>query len=326
MLKESSLKVGPLLGEGLNAYVYKAVSNSKEFGVQQVFAIKVIKRKSDLKHFKKEFNNLLSAEGKHLVKLYGWTKHKKKPALLLEFIDGVDLERLFENYTLTNEESNWIYHEVIAGLVELNNNKLFHGDLSPKNIMITNKAQVKLIDFGLTRWRTKQIEVTPEFVAPEILDGAQPIFKHDYYSLNKIFERFKLYKNEIAPTQAPVSLLEKINLLSVPAFKTKNLTLNKPLILKKRLKFAAVLMSLFAFFKPINAKNITPGERSLFVRSKNWLSIKADHQKNWCFTPCKIQLPSNGTHTINWKSKNDSGSTKVFINNDQTTLFLKVNK
>ena len=314
MLKKSPLKVGQLLGEGLNARVYQASSTSVEFGVAQNYALKVLKRKEDLKHFKKEFHTLSKVSGPHLVKLYGWSKHKRKPALLLEYIEGLDLKKLLDEKSLSAEESNWIYHETMAGLKELDSHNLYHGDLSPKNIMITKDGNIKLIDFGLTEWRTKQIEVTPEFVSPKILHGDSPSFAHDFYSLNKIFEHFSLFKSETAPLSAPSTLSKKISsLLETQTLPTgQNIT--------KRL-LTLILISL-AFFKPVSATNKVFQASSLSIRSNNWLSVKLTPRSKGCFTPCTLDLPSLGQHKIYWKSQSSSGSTNIFVNHNGQVLLM----
>lgn len=324
MLYSSPIKVESLLGEGLNANVYRAVSSSKEFGVKQVYALKVLKRKSDLNHFKKEFSTLSKVEGKHLVRLLGWEKYKGRPGLLLEFIDGVNLEELLSNNSLTREESNWIYHEVIEGLLELNSQNLYHGDLSPKNIMISSKGEVKLIDFGLTRWRTQKIEVTPEFAAPELLGGESPNFKHDLFSLNKIFKQLGLYKSEQRVQNPPTSLIPKVSLQLSPQCRTEPLTIKRTSKSFLGMKSWTLLLVSFTFFKPVSAKNLNPKLSTVFIRSSKWMSVKLPSDSDWCFTPCSLKLSHLGTHKIDWRSHTNSGKTQVFIDKDGQTLLLDI--
>ena len=323
MLHNSSIKVESLLGEGLNAHVYRAVSGSKEFGISKTYALKVLKRKGDLNHFKKEFAALSKAEGNHLVKLYGWKKHKGKPGLLLEYIEGINLETLLIDSTLSDAESNWIYHETLKGLMELNSHDLYHGDLSPKNIMITREGNIKLIDFGLTMWRTKQIEVTPEFASPEILDGSTPTFKHDFFSLNKIFESFHLFNSQISPISKPESLGYKVSLILSPKLQTKPIKSNPEKSSGLKIKAFALLFYSLAFFKPVSAQNINPKPSMIHLRSSQWMSVKISEDQEWCFTPCSLKISHLGLNRIYWKSQTASGSTQVFVDKDGQTLQVK---
>ena len=322
LLYNSTIKVESLLGEGLNANVYRAVSSSKEFGIQQVYALKVLKRKDDLDHFKKEFSTLSRVEGKHLVKLLGWKKYKGYPGLLLEYIEGINLNELLLNSHLTDKESNWIYHEVIEGLIELKSHSLYHGDLSPKNIMISRTGEVKLIDFGLTRWRTKKVEVTPEFAAPELIKGESPSFKYDLFSLNRIFEHFALYKSERRTQAPPHSLTQKVAQKLSPQFQTQPMAIEKTSRSSFYFRVWTLLFVSFAFFKPVSAQNLNFKLSTVFIRSLHWISVKKPSDTKWCFTPCSLKLSHLGTNKIEWKSHTNSGITQVFIDEDgQILLF-----
>ncbi len=71
-LAKNSLKIIDFLGEGLNAQVYKVTKYQPSLKITKIFALKVLKRPEDLNHFKTEFESLLKASGKHLVKYRGW--------------------------------------------------------------------------------------------------------------------------------------------------------------------------------------------------------------------------------------------------------------
>ena len=322
MLSKSTIKVESLLGEGLNANVYRAISSSSEYGVKKIYALKVLKRKEDLKHFKKEFSTLSKVEGRHLVKLYGWQEYNKLPGLLIEYIDGMTLEELLNSKNLSPEESNWIYHEVMKGLLELNSHGIYHGDLSPKNIMISKKCEVKLIDFGLSRWRTTKLEVTPEFAAPELLSGATPTFKHDLYSLKKIFEQNNLtYKTQPEKT-SPNSLYSKVHNKNFSLKKTQQIHIKKSSAQSPKLRIFSMILVSLAFFKPLLAKNSIPREVTLNIRSNKWMSVKLPDSSEWCFSPCSLKMNHLGINTIDWKTQKNSGTSKVFIEEDGQTLYV----
>jgi serine/threonine protein kinase len=324
MLYNSKIKVESLLGEGLNANVYKAVSHSKEFGVQHICALKVLKRKEDLNHFKKEFTALSKVSGRHLVKLHGWQKYKGKPGILLEFIDGVNLEELTSQFELSNKEANWIYHEVLEGLIELNSNGLHHGDLSPKNIMISKTGHIKLIDFGLTKWRTQQIEVTPEFADPRLIRGESPSFKHDLYSLNKIYKTLNLFKSTKKEELPPDTLISKILSLCTHNFETQTIVnLPQKKFNSLSLKSFSYALALITLLFPFSLTNVNSKPSTAFIRSSKWMSLKLPNSSEWCFTPCTLKFAHLGTNKVRWRSQNAEGETSVFLEHDGQTLFLE---
>lgn len=326
---DSSFRVHGLIGEGLNAKVYRVTETSKKFKFRQTYALKVLKRKEDVRLFKKEFETLSSVEGKHLVKLLGWRKYKSKPSLLLEYIEGVNLFELMSAYSqLSLQESHWLFQEIKKGLNELKDSGLFHGDLSPKNIMINLKGEVKLIDFGLSRWKTKNVQVTPEFASPEVFTCETPTFEHDLYSLKQIFKTFKWsFDQDSNLTQdCPSSLMDKVSCLLFKDCETKDLLkepLDRPQPLNNLLARVFLVPVCGFFLLPVSVDNIYKKETQAFIRSSKWLAVKSGaNSKGWCFTPCTLKFNNLGPNTIYWKTKKMKGYAKVFIESNGQTLVL----
>lgn len=323
---KSSYRIIEPIGEGLNASVYKVSKTQPDLKTQHIFALKVLKRSSDLRIFKLEFENLLKAHGKHLVRYCGWEHYKSMPALLLEYIDGVTLHELFESHELSEQEVNWVHQETLAGLAELAESGLSHGDLSLKNIMIQKDGHLKLIDFGLSHWSTKNIELTPEFAAPELLNSrdAKPSQFTDTISAQKIIRKISTsfdpsavlsQKNSlICP---PQSLREKVSALKTPATETKRICLkaiSKPLNPGTDV-FAWFLTSLL-FLTPASASNNLQKKAMYQIRSKEWAKV-TNHMGESCFTPCSLKLKQNAVESIEWQSQNKSGKINVYTSSDQ---------
>jgi serine/threonine-protein kinase len=81
--------------------------------------------------------------------------------------------------------------QVAAGLQHAHDHGLIHGDVSPRNVLISDHdGTAKLADFGLAsavedgaRERLGDLGGTPGYMAPEVLDGAPPSRASDLYSL-----------------------------------------------------------------------------------------------------------------------------------------------
>lgn len=325
---QKNLKILSLIGEGLNANVYKVLKRQPDINVSKIFALKVLKRSKDLNHFKTEFESLLKADGKHIVKYRGWETYKSKPALLLEYIDGVTLHTLLSHTSLNNDEATWIHKETHLGLKELCDSGLFHGDLSPKNIMITLNGDIKLIDFGLTHWRTKKIELTPEFAAPAVLSGAKPSLESDLISLNRIFLQFDLnQENKEASHLKPTSLSQKIkNIQSLQSHQTQALpagtkNANQSISIKW-LRNSLFILTGLCVVSPVTAQNNTLLEHELVIRSSNWLAVKTTSDSPWCFTPCSLKFNRTGLHSIYWKNDTKTEKANIYIDGNTKTLLL----
>lgn len=323
-------KTHGLIGEGLNANVYKISKYQPHLKTEHFFALKVLKRPEDLKLFKLEFENLLKANGKRLVSYRGWERFGSKPALLLDLIEGVTLSELTKSFPLSEEELDWIYQEVLEGLKELEQSGLCHGDLSTKNIMLNKEGQIKLIDFGLTHWSTKKIEVTPEFAAPLILDGGSPSLTTDLFSLKKIILQIK---NDYAFSSTllnkpPTSLITKINqIFSLDMKQTQSLPRTKPArSLSSIFKKQSLIWASALTFVPVATPNKLQNTVHLSIRSSDWVSVSSLEDDEGCFTPCSLKLNANSIENIYWKRNNKSGNIRVYTSNKASTVFINIDK
>ena len=178
-------KVEKLLGEGLTGKVYKALRLDPEYGSHQVVAVKVLKSKNQVSLLRNEFSRLEKIQSNHCVKLLGWENLQMGPALILEYLEGMNLFDLLHH----GELSSGIVQEIIAqaqkGLRDLDAQGLFHGDLSLKNIYVTTRGQIKLIDFGCGAAEGVLLG-NPLFMAPELKDSLCPNLKTDLFSLGMI--------------------------------------------------------------------------------------------------------------------------------------------
>jgi serine/threonine protein kinase len=147
-LKVSSYKVLQSLGEGLSSIVYKAIREDGQGLSEQTVVLKVLKSENAVRWLKREFDALKKIESAHCVRVLGWENFSEGPALVLEFIEGVTLYELGQNFLLGEPLIQQIESHVVSGLKDLASANLFHGDLNPQNILIDRWGRAKLIDFG----------------------------------------------------------------------------------------------------------------------------------------------------------------------------------
>jgi serine/threonine-protein kinase len=69
--------------------------------------------------------------------------------ILMEYIDGEPIDKWFDLYFLQRTDSNKIFRQLVEGFACIEKIGIVHRDIRESNILISNKGEVKIIDFGL---------------------------------------------------------------------------------------------------------------------------------------------------------------------------------
>jgi serine/threonine protein kinase len=193
-------KLVQYLGYGAMARVYKAFHTE----LRRNAAIKVLHPhfSSDpdfLLQFKAEAQNLARLRHPNIVQVYDASVAGNYPYLVMEFIDGITLKFLIEEYREKRVRIPLIrtlrtIYSVGLALAYAHQRNIIHRDVKPSNIMIEESGRVVLADFGLARLTTRRsdtetgtIKGTPAYMAPEQALGRASNPRSDIYSLGVIF-------------------------------------------------------------------------------------------------------------------------------------------
>jgi serine/threonine protein kinase len=206
-----------LLGKGGDSTVYHAVDISKN--PEEDVALKIIKVKEDAQalspQFERETTGLSKLDHPNIVKLLEHGSFEGVFFLTTEFIEGRSLGDIIKDSPLIEESAVDLALEVAEALKYIDQFGIIHRDIKPDNILISSAGEVKLVDFGLSREEHQQtvslkgeMSGTPQYLAPEYIDGKQLNIRTDIYSLG--ITLFYMVSGTL-PFQAgtPMALLSK---------------------------------------------------------------------------------------------------------------------
>lgn len=127
--------------------------------------------------------------------------------MILEWIDGVDMGTWIRWHVGRNEQTRWelvaaIAVGILRGLAAAHERigpdgnplPVVHRDVSPHNVLLTNRGMVKVIDFGLALATDRSQETTEpgivkgkmSYLAPEIVSGNRPVPASDQFACGSV--------------------------------------------------------------------------------------------------------------------------------------------
>ncbi|XP_015997498.2 misshapen-like kinase 1 isoform X6 [Rousettus aegyptiacus] len=185
-----------VVGNGTYGQVYKG----RHVKTGQLAAIKVMDVTEDEEEEIKQEINMLKKYSHHrnIATYYGAFIKKSPPGnddqlwLVMEFCGAgsvTDLVKNTKGNTLKEDCIAYICREILRGLAHLHAHKVIHRDIKGQNVLLTENAEVKLVDFGVsaqldrTVGRRNTFIGTPYWMAPEVIAcDENPDATYDYRS------------------------------------------------------------------------------------------------------------------------------------------------
>ncbi len=186
-----------VLGEGGMGVVYKA----EDISLSRVVALKILpsrvtKKPVLVERFKREARAAAQVEHPNIVQVYRVGQEGDQYYIVMQYIKGTNLaDKVKDEGRLDSKTATNMMFNVAQGLSVAHEHGIIHRDIKPDNIMLTEKGEVKLADFGLAREvesdsdisQTGQVLGTPYYMSPEQCDGRPVDGRADIYSLGATF-------------------------------------------------------------------------------------------------------------------------------------------
>ena len=170
-------KYGRLLGKG----AFGKVNLGLHLLTGRLVAIKTINKEkieneTHMQKIKTETKIMKKlSKSNNIVKFYEYFETKKHICIVMEYICAGDLLSYIKKRTkLTETVAKFIFKQIILSLKYIHNNNIVHRDIKLDNILIDIDNNIKICDFGVSKFFKKDDIIleqcgTPAYMAPEIL-------------------------------------------------------------------------------------------------------------------------------------------------------------
>ncbi len=187
----SHYKIIEKLGEGGMGVVYKA----EDTKLKREVAIKFLPRykaasEEERERLKIEAQAAAALNHPNITTIHVIEEHDDEPFIVMEYIVGRELKAIIVNQKLSIDDVLNYATQIATGLQTAHENGVIHRDIKSTNIMITDKDQVKIMDFGLAKivgqshiTKAGTTLGTVAYMSPEQTSGSEIDQRTDIWSL-----------------------------------------------------------------------------------------------------------------------------------------------
>jgi len=172
-------ETGKTLGRG----AFSKVKYCTDTETNLAYAMKIIDRNMVKKEhmeeqLKREIAIMKILKHKNVVQLKEVLQSSKNIYIILELVTGGELfDKIVKAKKFDESVARRYFQQLISGMFYCHKNGVYHRDLKPENLLLDDKDNLKISDFGLSTLtqedtRDKLSETccgTPNYVAPEVL-------------------------------------------------------------------------------------------------------------------------------------------------------------
>jgi len=194
------------LGKGGMGVVYLA----EDLHLGRRVAIKFLTADADQNYrarFLREARTVSSLTHPNIATVFDYGEIDGRPYIVMELVRGKTLGKLLHEDGLTLRQAVEIAASIVEALTEAHGNGIVHRDIKPSNVVVTEKGQVKVLDFGLvkqlldtshssfdleaptlygTRTESHAIVGTPLYLSPEQAAGKPVDGRSDLFALGAL--------------------------------------------------------------------------------------------------------------------------------------------
>jgi hypothetical protein len=136
----------------------------------------------------------------HICTIHDIDEHEGRPFIVMEVLEGETLKHHIGGRSLNSQQAIKVGMQIADALDAAHAKGIVHRDIKPANIFLTQRGQVKVLDFGLAKLlpvvsdtavtesltQTKAFVGTLPYMAPEQLQGRRVDARTDLYALGTV--------------------------------------------------------------------------------------------------------------------------------------------
>ncbi len=222
------------LGRGGMGVVYKAFEPAlnrhvaiKELSPSLAHDPQLVER------FLREARSMAALSDPHIIQIFyiGTDEATSQPFFAMEYVEGDSLSAILKrDGKFSVDNALKVLHQTAQGLATAHDHGVIHRDIKPGNLMLTQRGQVKVADFGIALATTdisKKLTSTGEFVgtpgylSPEVCLGKPVDQRSDIFSLGIVL--FEMLSGRIPfGDESPLGLMLEVVKAEIPNIQELN--------------------------------------------------------------------------------------------------------
>lgn len=188
-------QITDIVGQGGMANVFLA----RDLILDRDVAVKVLRfdfqdNKDAIRRFQREAMSASQLLHHNIVEVYDVDENDQQQYIVMEYVKGTDLKTFIQQHApLSLELTVSIMSQILSAIDIAHKNRIIHRDIKPQNILITERNEVKITDFGIaialsdtSITQTNTLLGSVHYLSPEQARGSSATTKSDIYALGVV--------------------------------------------------------------------------------------------------------------------------------------------
>ena len=183
-------RLGNEIGRGAHGTVFVGIDSD----TAELIAVKLVAKSGSptstpTTSVANERDLLRTLEHPCIVQYLGFEETHENYLMFLEFVSGGNVQQLLEQFGSFDETVVRLYAlQMLQGLEYLHSRGVVHGDIKPANLLVSEKGQVKVSDFGASHILGVEHDMasltgTPRWMSPDMIQNGRASTASDVWAL-----------------------------------------------------------------------------------------------------------------------------------------------